>query len=67
MTCDSEYQSNRCCEVSGPPVGPHHSLTVPQAQIGSRPKSHKVTAVAAMIAKVTQAASVLPVTVTSPA
>ncbi|WP_309083368.1 hypothetical protein [Chelativorans sp.] len=33
--CENVYQSVRCCDVSGPEASGYHSLTEPQAQMGS--------------------------------
>ena len=37
MMWENEYQSKMCCEFSELCTTPHHSFTVPQVQIGTRP------------------------------
>src|SRR5580698_8161693 len=44
MTCDSEYQSKICCEISEFCEPPTHSLIVPQVHIGTRPRASSVPA-----------------------
>src|SRR4051812_49043062 len=52
MTCEGEYQSERCCEFSELTTTPCQSLTLPHLQIGVRPMKSSTSAAEAMTPRV---------------
>lgn len=58
--CENVYQSVRCCEFSELLTMPCHSLTVPQAQIGTRPMPSRMSAAIPMTATASQYALTAP-------